>query len=202
MADFGADEAEIAAMFAKKKKKKPKVTEPVASPADDLQTQELDTTEETYDQLLERIYVRMGVERDTSSTVKIKPPKVERIGSKKTAWTNFRASCETLKRPEDHLSLFFSAGVGTMNSITQEGALLIRGILPNTKIESLVRKYIEHYVKCPLCRSSNTTLRKDSESRLMMLECNFCKATRSVAAITTGFHATMKGDRKKLQDKD
>lgn len=201
MNDFGEDEAAIAAMFmSKKKKKKPKASESTENPL--TQDAELDTTEESYDQMLERIYVKMGVERDTAATVKIKPPKVERIGSKKTAWINFRASCETLQRPEDHMSLFFSAEIGSMNSITQEGALLIRGILPNTKIESLVRKYIEHYVKCPLCRSSNTTLRKDSETRLMMLECNFCKATRSVTAITTGFHATMKGDRKKLQDKD
>lgn len=199
--DTEIQDAELLAMFAKKKKKKPKVDqEPSLTQFGD--SVEPPEPEEPYEEMLERIYIRMGVERDTTSSVKIKPPKVERIGSKKTAWTNFRASCETLQRPEDHLSLFFSSEIGALTSITQEGALLIRGILPSTKIESLIRKYIDNYVKCPLCRSSNTSLKKDSETRLMMLECNFCKATRSVTSITTGFHATMKGDRKKLHEKD
>lgn len=185
------DEELMAEMFlAKKKKKKPKQevegsTVPVES-------------EESYEELLLRIYIQMGQERDTSSMrFKLKPPKTEKIGSKKTAWVNFRQTCETLNRPEDHLSLFISSEVGTLCSITQDGALLIRGIFPAMKLESCVKKYIEMYVKCQMCRSLQTELFKDPGSRLMMMNCGFCKAVRSVQPITTGFHATTKADRKK-----
>jgi translation initiation factor 2 subunit 2 len=202
------NDAALAAMFSATKKKKKKAPKPEDADAADAVSMVGDLAPDTepdlsYDQMLEKIYELMGIERDESTaSVRIKPPKVERIGSKKTAWLNFRSSCETLKRSEDHMSLFFSAEIGSLTSITQDGALLIRGVLPNTKIESLVRKYIENYVKCPMCRSTNTTLHKDADTRLMTLQCNFCKASRTSAPITVGFHATMKGERKKNADRE
>lgn len=185
------EEEILAAMFsAKKKKKKPKQEVEASTVPEE--------PEESYDQLLTRIYVKMGQERDTSSLrFKLKPPKTERIGSKKTAWINFRQTCESLNRPEDHLSLFISSEVGALCSITQDGALLIRGIFPAMKLESCVKKYIEMYVKCQMCRSLQTELFKDPASRLMMINCGFCKAVRTVQPITAGFHATTKADRKK-----
>jgi translation initiation factor 2 subunit 2 len=184
------NDEELLAMFSAKKKKKapkPKVAE-----------ESLGELEETYDELLAKIYVLMGQERDPlANRTKLKPPKTEKIGSKKTAWINFRQTCETLNRSEDHLSLFISSETGALVSITQDGALLIRGIFPSLKIESCLKKYMDLYVRCGMCKSTQTTLRKDPETRLMMMDCAFCKACRSVQAITVGFHATTKADRKK-----
>lgn len=185
------EEEELMAMFSVKKKKKPKK---------EVQSEEVpqEDIEDSYDEMLSRIYVLMGQERDPSSfKFKLRPPKTEKIGSKKTAWVNFRHTCETLNRSEEHLSLFISSEVGALCSITQDGALLIRGIYPAMKIESCVKKYIELYGKCGMCKSLQTELFKDPTSRLMMMNCGFCKAVRSVQPITTGFHATTKADRKK-----
>jgi translation initiation factor 2 subunit 2 len=187
------EEEQLAAMFATKKKKKPKKEEKEKE-----QPSESQEPEESYDELLSKIYKEMGHERDMSSyRLKLKPPKTEKIGSKKTAWINFRQTCETLNRSEEHLSLFISSEVGALCSITQDGALLIRGIFPSMKLESCVKKYIELYGKCGMCRSLDTELFKDATTRLMMMKCKFCGAVRSVQAITTGFHATTKADRKK-----
>ena len=38
-------------------------------------------------------------------------------------------------------------------------------------IESLLRKYIVEYVTCQMCRSPNTTLTRDSVSRLFFVHC-------------------------------
>jgi translation initiation factor 2 subunit 2 len=189
MSEF--EDADIAAMFQGKKKKK-KAEKKEEEP------QETKEPEESYDEMLSRIYVLMGETRDTTSVrSKLKPPKTEKVGSKKTAWTNFRQTCEGLNRTEEHLSSFISSELGTLVSVTQDGALLIRGIFPSMKLESCVKKYTELYVKCQMCKSTQTELRKDADTRLMMMHCNYCKATRSVTAITAGFHATTKADRKK-----
>ncbi len=206
------EEDEIALMFSakKKKKKKAKDSESAAGgegaggpegPQDParLGAQEPD---DSYEDLLSRIYTAMGVKQDDSSYVRIKPPKTEQIGSKKTAWLNFRVTCATLNRPEDHVNLFVSSELGVLTSVTEGGALLIRGIFPGQKLEGLIRKYMENYVKCVMCRATKTVLRKDTVSRLMMMECDACKACRSVNAIQAGFHATTKSDRKKAARED
>jgi translation initiation factor 2 subunit 2 len=197
-----AEDDEIALMFAKKKKKK-KVKDSesgvVSGEGGEQGPQEPD---ESYEELLSRIYTAMGVKQDDSSYVRIKPPKTEQVGGKKTAWLNFRLTCATLNRSEEHVNLFVSSELGVLTSITDGGALLIRGIFPGQKLEGLIRKYMENYVKCVMCRATKTVLRKDTISRLMMMDCNSCKASRSVAAIQTGFHATTKSDRKKAARED
>lgn len=184
------DDEDLQAMFASKKKKKKdkkqgQVQEEQEDPMD------------SYDELLRRIYEQMGQVQEQRFGMKLKPPKTERIGSKKTAWINFRETAETMNRSEDHLSLFISSETGTLTSITQDGALLIRGIFPSMKLESCLKKYIEHYVKCGMCRALQTTLKKDAETRVNVMSCERCYATRSVANIVVGFHATTKADRKK-----
>lgn len=44
-------------------------------------------------------------------------------------------------------------------------------------------KYIKEYVQCLLCKSQNTTLEKDKQTRLEILQCTNCKSQRSVAPI-------------------
>lgn len=192
--DADLNEADLAAMFVAKKKKKKKVV------VDDETAAAQEEPDDTYDDLLARLYKTMGVLQDAGSGVKVQRPRMEKIGSKKSAWLNFRATCETLTRAEDHISTFMSSETGTLVSVTQDGALLFRGNFVANKIESCIRKYMENYVKCPMCMSTQTVLKRDSDTRLMMLECGKCRAIRSVENISTGFHATTKADRKKEKE--
>ena len=191
------EEEAMKAMFSVKKKKKKKISSSAPEEVSEGQNPADAEPDESYEDLLSRIYTAMGVKQDESGIVRIKPPKTEQVGSKKTAWLNFRVTCATLNRSEEHVNLFVSSELGILTSVTEGGALLLRGIFPGQKLEGLIRKYMENYVKCPMCRASKTMLRKDPDSRLMMLDCSVCKASRCVAAIQSGFHATTKSDRKK-----
>ena len=192
-ADLEMSDAALMEMFSKKKKKKK------SSPTDQpLTKEESEDVDDTYEELLRRLYQQMGSGQDTSSMgLKLRPPKVEAVGSKKSAWVNFRKTSEALNRPEDHLSLFLTAELGCLASVTDEGALLLRGKFAASQVESCLRKYIDHYVKCGMCRSSQTHLQKDTGTRIMMVKCDHCHAVRAVETIRTGFHATTKADRKK-----
>ena len=39
------------------------------------------------------------------------------------------------------------------------------------------------YVKCPLCHSANTLMEKDQNIRQMVMKCEACKSTRTLAQI-------------------
>lgn len=68
-----------------------------------------------------------------------------------------------------------------------------------TPTQSLLRKYIGEYVACTTCKSPNTTLSRDSVSRLYFVHCQSCGSSRSVAPIRTGFHAQTRADRRALR---
>lgn len=76
---------------------------------------------------------------------------------------------------------------------------IIQGKYVPKKIESLLRKYINEYVTCAMCRSPATTLTRDSVSRLYFVNCTSCGASRAVSTIKSGFHAVKRGERRKAR---
>ena len=81
-------------------------------------------------------------------------------------------------------------------SLDPEGRLTFKGRFTPKQIESVVKKYMLAYVQCQMCKSFDTNLVKDSTTRLTFIECNRCRARRSVTQVKAGFHATTKKDRK------
>ena len=150
----------------------------------------------TYDyrDLLSRIYnENMPSER---KKISMQPPQIQRVGTRRTLWANFQETCSTMKRKPEHVFKFFLAELGTDGSIDGNSRFVIKGNYQPKYIESLLRKYIAEYVTCQMCRGVNTDINRDSVSRMHFMHCNDCGASRSVAAISKGFHATGKGERR------
>jgi len=164
----------------------------------------------TYNELLTRLYEIIEDKNPSLGSREkyvLKPPTCVRVGSKKVAWVNFSELCGMMKRPVEHVLSFVLAEFGTEGSIAgaattraegagADGQLILKGRYLPKHCESLLRKYIKEYVTCEMCKSANTTLKKDSSTRLFMVECSNCSACRTAATIKSGYHATTRGDRK------
>jgi translation initiation factor 2 subunit 2 len=114
-----------------------------------------------------------------------------------------------MRRSPDHVFQFMMAELGTEGSIDGNQRLVIRGKFVPRYIESLLRKYVGEYVICQMCRSYNTTLKRDQTSRLYFVECipadasaekGGCGSSRSVAPIRAGYHAQTRADRRALRN--
>lgn len=136
---------------------------------------------------------------------KMVPPQVVRVGSKKVGWVNFKQIAELMDRDQTHIFQFFLAEFGTEGSLAGKtgkegsGQMILKGRFTAKHIESLLKKYIVEYVTCSMCKSPNTTLTKDNNTRLSTISCKSCGASRTVAAIKAGYHATTKTDRRKAK---
>ncbi|KAJ0407616.1 hypothetical protein ATCC90586_006259 [Pythium insidiosum] len=151
------------------------------------------------DDLLARIMAKLHENNPELSDRKrhtMKPPQLMRVGTKKTLWVNFQEICQMMHRNPEHVLQFTLAELGTEGSIDGNQRLVIRGRYVPKYIESLLRKYITEYVTCQMCRSPNTTLTRDSVSRLYFVHCQDCGSSRSVSAIRSGFHAATRADRR------
>lgn len=156
----------------------------------------------TYQELLNRvvdIIHQNNPELTDRRRATMKPPQLMRVGTKKTLWTNFDEICKMMKRNPDHVFQFMLAELGTEGSIDGSKRFVIRGKFVSKYIESLLRKYIGEYVTCQMCRSFNTSLTRDSVSRLYFVHCQDCGSSRSVAPIRAGYHAQTRADRRALR---
>jgi len=163
-----------------------------------------------YSEMLNRLYEIIEAKNPSLSNKEryiLKPPQCVRVGSKKVAWVNFSEICGMMKRPVEHVVQFVLAEFGTEGSIAgaattrsegqgQDGQLILKGRYLPKHCESLLRKYIKEYVTCEMCKSAATQLKKDPSTRLFMVDCTNCGATRTAASIKAGYHAVTRGDRK------
>lgn len=156
-----------------------------------------DPCDYAYDSLLDRIQELM--DPGSNAIFSLKAPQVSRNGAKKTAWANYHDICDSLKRSSDHVYQYMMSELGTEGAVDGNKRLLIRGRFTQKQIESLLRRYVITYVQCQMCKSLNTNLTRDRDSRLYFVECEKCKSSKSVANINRGFHAVTKQDRKQAR---
>lgn len=197
--------------FAKKKKKKAKRKEEKVTFSDDEEegdegargaTSVADPDKDyTYDELLDRVFRIMmsknpNLEQGGTSRLVIRPPQVERLGTRRSAFVNFSTICKQLHRQPEHLMNFILSELGATGSVDGDNKLVIKGRFQQKQIESVLKAYIREYVTCHTCRSPNTILTK--ENRLFFLQCESCGAQCSVAAIHSGFQA-LTGKRAKIR---
>lgn len=124
-------------------------------------------------------------------------PQVAREGSKKTVFLNFGGVCQMIHRQQDHLLLYISAELGTTGNIQDGGRLVIKGRFNTEALAKVLKHYMMDYVVCASCRSADTVLMRDANTRLYFLQCESCGATRSVAQIRQGFRAQVESRRRR-----
>eukprot|EP00246_Nothoceros_aenigmaticus_P011804 TRINITY_DN336_c0_g1_i1.p1 TRINITY_DN336_c0_g1~~TRINITY_DN336_c0_g1_i1.p1 ORF type:complete len:274 (+),score=59.08 TRINITY_DN336_c0_g1_i1:82-903(+) len=118
----------------------------------------------------------------------MRPPQVLREGTKKTVFVNFMDLVKTMHRNWEHVMAFLLSELGTSGSLDGQQRLVVKGRFAPKNFEGIVRRYVNEYVMCPGCKSSDTSL-PPKENRLFFLRCEQCGCSRSVAPIKAGFVA-------------
>lgn len=154
----------------------------------------------TYTELLDR--VMKIVQLNNPSLVERKRhvlplPQIVRVGTRRTMWSNFAQTAQLMRRSPEHVMSFITTELGAECSLDAQQRLVIKGRFLLKHAESVLRSYIREYVTCVICKNPETSLTRDSVTRLYFLQCESCGATRSVAPIKSGFHATMRGERRR-----
>jgi translation initiation factor 2 subunit 2 len=182
------EEQEIADMFdlkQKKRKKDKKDKSKDETVNENKYSEDYDPPNYTYEILLNQLY--LNFQHNNINVVKtknsLKLPIVNRLGSKKTGWLNFKDCCASIGREQTSIINYLTGELSTEANMDGNGILVIRGIYNQKNIENLLRKFIINYVQCSVCKSLETNTRKDSNSRINFLECLACKSTRALQQI-------------------
>ena len=131
---------------------------------------ELKEGEYNVDEMLTRGYELISYLKDNDKK-KIVVPIVKNL-NRKTYITNITQLCESINRGYDDVEQFLKSELDREISFTGEG-MKIDGNFKLFGIKNNIKDYIVSYVRCPSCKSLNTTLKK---GRLTFMSCNSCRA--------------------------
>lgn len=191
---INSDDAEITAMFDLKLKKKKKKDKDKGKQTSEKEEEHIVTDYDpptySYSFLLNKIYENFNdYNTNTNRKNVIKIPIVQRFGSKKTIWMNFTECSRNLNRDINHLQNFVLNELSTECNIDGNGRLILKGIYNSKNIEGIIRKYVLEYVQCSMCKSIETCIEKNNQTRLNFLVCLSCKSSRSIQQIKLGYKA-------------
>jgi translation initiation factor 2 subunit 2 len=138
----------------------------------------------TYSELLSNLYNKMGnLAIKENHKFMICQPVIVKISIKKVLWSNFNETCIAVNRSPEHLFLYIISELNTEASMNENKQLIIKGKYHAKNIENILRKYVYCFVQCNLCRSYETSIQKDTASRLQYLVCDSCKCTKTIPII-------------------
>ena len=132
-----------------------------------------------YEKMLEEAYSQLPPETFKHERLEIPKPICTVLGSR-TIFQNFGNICDILNRDPLHLMRFLSREMATAGA-SEGGRLIFQGYFVPATLERLVRRYLDEFVMCPVCKRPDTKIAK--EKRLHFLVCSACGARSPIKRI-------------------
>jgi len=102
------------------------------------------------------------------------------ISGSRTIFHNFKEICDVINRDPNHVLKFLSKEMATAAAM-EGGRVIFQGRFEAETLERLIKRYVDQYVMCPVCRRPDTKIVK--EKRLYFLECEACGARSPVRPV-------------------
>ncbi|MEM1515282.1 MAG: translation initiation factor IF-2 subunit beta [Candidatus Bathyarchaeia archaeon] len=133
----------------------------------------------SYEDMLEEAYKQLPSE--VFKRERLEVPRVEctTFGSR-TFLENFKEICDLLDRDPNHLLRYILKEMATSGTIEGQRAIL-HGRFDSETINRIIRRYIDEFVNCPICKRPDTKIIK--EKRFNFLLCEACGAKSPVRRI-------------------
>ncbi|MEM1582311.1 MAG: translation initiation factor IF-2 subunit beta [Candidatus Bathyarchaeia archaeon] len=132
-----------------------------------------------YEDMLEGAYEQLPQEVFKRERLEVPRASCTTFGSR-TFLNNFREICDVLNRDPNHVLRYLSREMATSGAIEGSRAVF-QGKFESEAMDRLVRRYMDEFVICPICKRPDTKIIK--EKRLNFLVCEACGAKSPVRRI-------------------
>lgn len=126
-----------------------------------------------FQNMLDNIYDQLG---EATSKKLVLPNPVIETSTTNTYWKNIKKILQTINRPPDHFVDYMNKEIGNVNwmSSSKSDGLVMIGKYKKQKISNLLCNYMNQYVICNICSSSDTTISKNKNIKGYRLYCKKC----------------------------
>jgi translation initiation factor 2 subunit 2 len=132
-----------------------------------------------FNEMLDEIYDNL----ETSTRNKLVLPKLEiNVTTTNTYWKNIKQVLKKIKRGPDHFVSLMNKEISDTNwlSGSKSDGVVIIGKIKKEKIISFIQNYIQNYVFCSVCKSTDTILKKNQSIRKYQVICSSCNSITTV----------------------
>jgi translation initiation factor 2 subunit 2 len=143
-------------------------------------TEQMDL-EMKFNTMLNEVYTQIDEKLGQATKLVIPTPIIEK-STTNTYWKNVKKILITINRPPEHFIEYLNKQLNTGEWLSQsksDGIVLI-GKYNITQLTEVVRNYVNDYVICNICKSTNTELERNKDLRLYMVSCKKCNSKYSV----------------------
>jgi translation initiation factor 2 subunit 2 len=129
-----------------------------------------------YDELLKRACSEMPLVSVKRERLELPRLFITNVGMR-TIITNFKEVADVLNRNPQHILKFLTREMATAATY-HDARAIFQGRFRRDSFERLLKRYMESFVVCPVCKRPDTKVVK--EKRLSFLVCNACGAKSSI----------------------
>ena len=134
-------------------------------------------TQSDYESLLKRLQGQLkNTSRKEASRLEIPSPQIIWVGQR-TIFRNFIEFPKALRRDPEKLLLYLNKELASAGYIAGERVIFLGRKEPSS-FGTLIDRYVEEYVICPVCGSPDT--RTEKNKKLGFLLCEACGARSSI----------------------
>ena len=133
----------------------------------------------SYKEMLKRVYSQLPPEVFEHKRFELPRPR-STIAGARTIFFNFKEICDVLNRDPHSVLKFLSREMATAGTTDGTRAIFQGRFRPDT-LERLIKRYVEGFVMCPICKRPDTKIVK--EKRLYFLVCEACGAKSSIRPV-------------------
>ncbi len=134
-----------------------------------------------YESLLDRARAQVPDDAFRRSGERFQVPEVQlMVQGNRTIWQNFQEIITVLNRPGKEVMKFVAGQLATAGTFEGSTAVFQGKFTPDV-VEEVLNRYINSYVKCPVCSRPDTSIVK--EKQVYYLSCSACGAKTSIRPI-------------------
>lgn len=134
-----------------------------------------------YESLLDRARSQVPEDAFRRSGERFQVPKVQlMVQGTRTIWQNFQEIITILNRPGKEVMKFVAGQLATAGTFEGSTAVFQGKFAPEV-VEEVLNRYINSYVKCPVCSRPDTSIVKEKQA--YYLSCSACGARTSIRPI-------------------
>lgn len=130
-----------------------------------------------FNTMLDDVYTQLGTNK--SETMILPTPELDK-GTTRVIWKNIKVFLKLTNTPPEHLFNFIE--YHSHKKLTWFSESVSDGLIVHDKrfatidVINIMKKYVEEFVICRICKKSNTCMMKDIELRKYKIKCNECNS--------------------------
>lgn len=137
---------------------------------------------QTFSEMLNDVYSQLGTSK--ADTFILPNPELDK-GTTRVVWKNVKTFLKRTQTPPDHFYDFVVQETGKkinwFSDSISDGIIIHEKKISENDIVTLMKKYVDSFVLCNICKSSQTEMHRDTEIKKYRIKCSNCNSEYTVA---------------------